>query len=447
MSDFDTVVRSAEQIAEYYATINRKQDLLVGIEWERSGVYEKTLHPVRYKGPNGYLAVMKKLIEEAGWEINEGHEDDISELKRGKTRVTIEGDGSLELSGAPFMKIHDLARELRLHHNELKEMGDVFDIKWVPLGWQPFHREDEIKTLEKDRYQIFKKVGGKQLMEYMKKSNGIHLNYSYTTESNGINKAQALIRTSPILSAVYCTSPIDNGELTDYINYRRYIIGNFNKKRTGLPPNILDEGFTFQDWIEYYFDLPVILIKFEGKDVAPKKFSFRDWIQEGYKGKFPTIRDFDQHVKTTWSDLRIRPGYLEYRALDSVPARFILTAPSLVKGLVFDSESWVYIDELLGGFSLEELKAIDEASWKKGMLTKCGDHTILNLAQKLLVQSNKMLHKFERKDQKEEDESVYLEPLKEQIFIKEKSFAEEIAENWEHEWSKNPHKLLEYCEL
>jgi hypothetical protein len=37
---------------------------MIGLEVERSAVFEKDLSPVHYLGSNGYLAILKKLVEE-----------------------------------------------------------------------------------------------------------------------------------------------------------------------------------------------------------------------------------------------------------------------------------------------------------------------------------------------------------------------------------------------
>ena len=122
------IIEKADDIVDYYRQINKERELYVGIEWERSGVYRDTLEPVTYEGDKGYLAVLKKLVAEVGWEIIEGHRNHIIELKRGETRVTIEADGRLELAGSPQKNLHDLAREFRLHANEVEEMGNFLNI-------------------------------------------------------------------------------------------------------------------------------------------------------------------------------------------------------------------------------------------------------------------------------------------------------------------------------
>ena len=54
-------------------------DLLIGIEVERSAVFEADLKPVQYSGTSGYLAILKKLVQEVGWKVT--HQDENGNIK------------------------------------------------------------------------------------------------------------------------------------------------------------------------------------------------------------------------------------------------------------------------------------------------------------------------------------------------------------------------------
>ncbi|MCF7844941.1 MAG: hypothetical protein K9M03_03895 [Kiritimatiellales bacterium] len=442
-------IGSAQDLVEYYNNVNWDQSLYVGIEWERSGIYRNSQDPVSYLGENGYNAILHKLVEEVGWDILGEKEGQIYEVQRGETHVAIEGDGRIELAGSPQEDLHDLARELRIHNNEVVEMGNFFGIGWLSLGMQPIHANKQISMLEKERYSLLQGIGDAEMMETMtKRLNGITANLSYLNEENAIKKAQTAFRVLPIVGAIFSCSPFDSGKLSNLLDTRRYCIQNHAPERTGIPESILSENFSIADWFEYYMSLPVILISDKnGVEHKPEKeLTFAEWIADGYKGSKPTIAQFDQHVKTTWSDIRLRPSYLEYRVADSTPFKFIMALPALMKGLLFDSDSWNQVKELTEEWTYEDILSIDKQAWETGLQTEVNGKTLLTYAQELITIANEKLHQFERTDAQEDDESIYLAALKEQIFIKEKSFAEELKELYKGDWNNDSSRILEWCE-
>ncbi len=449
--DDNKVVASVDELVEYYRQIANPQNLYIGIEWERSGIYRDTLEPVSYEGDKGYLAVLKKLVSEVGWEITEGHRNYIFELQRGNAKVTLEADGRLELAGSAKDNLHDLAREYRLHVNEVKEMSDFLNIGWLPVGWQPFHNDDEIKFIKKKRYSIFMDFGKNEWAEpQMKRTNGLTVNFSYADEENAMKKIQTAFRITPIFGAMFASSPLSEGRVNELLDMRRNCIFSFDPERNAMPENILDKDFSFKKWIEYNINFPVFLIKRKGQsDLVPKDLTFKDWMENGYKGRYPTFYDFDQHVKTLWPDIRLRPSYIEYRVADSVPFKMAMSMPAFIKGLVFDSQNWEAVYELTKDWDYDYVLSLDRQAWKEGLKTKTQNgKDLLWYAKSLVHMSNDALHRFDRKlpSGNQEDESIYLAPLKEQIYIKEKSIAEEMIDCWESEWDKNPRRLLEWCE-
>lgn len=443
-------VSTSAQLAEYFHQTNPEEKLLMGIELERTGVYRNDLSIVPYDGDSGYQAVFQKLKEEVGWEVTSENNGIIFEMERGKASLSIECDGRPELAGSPREHLHELSREFRLHDNELREIGNIFNIGWMPLGMDPLRSTDEIAMLPKKRYDILKHYSPSQWTEdFLKMINGVHVNFSYLDEANMVRKAQTAFRVLPIVAAMYASSPFRDGKLGSHLCMRRNsYLGSDAPINTSMPKSILDPNFSFEAWIEHYLDIPVVIIVEDGKPdrAAPKGFTFRTWMEEGYEGRQPTPFDFDQHVKTCWSDIRLRPSYLEYRVADSTPEKLAMSLPALMKGLIFDSDSWDAVEELTKDWTYDDILAIDRAATKTGLQTEVKGKTLLTYAQELITLSNEKLHGFERTEASEDDEAVYLAPLKEQIFIKEKSPAEEMRDLWEGEWNQNPARILEWCE-
>jgi glutamate--cysteine ligase len=440
---------TAADLVQGYVERARSKKLRVGIEWERSGIYRDTMHPVPYLGTQGYVAVLQKLVDEVGWQIIEAEEGcGIISIQRGDARVTIEGDGRPELAGSPQASLHDLAREFRIHANEYTEMGNIFNIGWLPLGFQPLHPSSAIELAPRKRYNIFQKLGKAELMEDMtKRTNGLTANVSYKDAAGAVRMAQTAFRVLPVIGAMYASSPLIAGEPSKYLNVRRWCIQNHFPGRTGIPSTILDPNFSLLDWVEYYFDLPVILRKRNGvtEPLIEKKCTFRAWLENGIDGDFPSMEDFDQHVKTTWSDMRLRPSYIEYRMADTARERYVMTLPALMKGLLQDPENWEKIEKLTEGWTYKDIIEGDQRAWKYGLRAKIKGVTLLSVAQQMLLMANESLHEMKELNSASEDESVFLAPLKQRVYIDERSPADEILRLWESEWNRNPRSLLEWC--
>ncbi len=437
-----------DTLVDTYIAKSQENVSSIGIEWERSGVYRDTGKAVEYLGTNGYLAILEKLVEELGWEVLQYEEGcGILELRRGITRINIEGDGRPELSGSPQQSIHDLARELRIHINEIREIGNIFGIGWVPTGLQPLHSDAEIPFAPRERYKIFQKIGNQSIMEmYTKRTNGLTVNVGYKDEESAVRMAQTAFRVLPIVSAMFSSSPLDCGKPGKYLDMRRWCVQSYAPERTGIPENILDPDFCLHSWVNFFANHDVILTKRDAITRAvDSKISFVDWMKRGLDVGFPSMEDFDVHVKTTWSDLRLRPAYLEYRAADSVPFRYALALPALMKGLLLDSKNWDIVEEMTQECSYDDIVAADRKAWEIGLKAKLKGRTLLSYAQDLLKISNDSLHSFKVFDGNGNDESIFLAPLKEQIFIREKTMAEEILNLWETEWSRNYANLLRWC--
>ncbi len=441
---------SADDLVREYVARTALHPRCVGIEWERSGVYRDTLQPVPYLGTQGYSAILEKLVKEAGWQVMEEEPDcGIIVIKRGEAFVTIEGDGRPELAGSPQSSLHDLAREFRLHSNEYTEMGNIFNIGWLPLGFQPLHKAGQIELAPRKRYGIFQSLGDARLMEDMtKRTNGLTANVSYQDQTSAVRMAQTAFRVLPVVAAMFANSPLEAGQPVKYLDQRRWCIQNHFPERTGIPKHILADDFTLAEWVRYYFGLPLVLRKRSGKteSLVHRKITFEDWMNKGVDGDFPTMEDFDQHVKTTWSDLRLRPSYIEYRPADTAPEKSVMTLPALMKGLLLDSKNWDKVEALTEGWTYEDIVAGDQRAWKQGLKTKIKGKTLLEVAQQLLILASESLHGFKSMDAGGDDEAKFLAPLKEQIFIKEEAPAEEILRLWESEWHRNPKGLIEWCE-
>lgn len=436
-----------KDLKEYFIkSCKPKEQHLIGIEVEKFGVHADTGRAIVYFEENGSRAIQAKLIEELGWKVTEWQEKYMTEIERCCTRLTLENDGTLELSGKPHKNIHDLSREFRLHQNEVNEISKLFKVSWLGIGNQPFSALEDIQLIRPARYAIienFLKGRGKSGDEWLKKSASIQGNVDFSSEEDAMRKFQTLLRIAPILSAMFANSPLNNGKLTGYLSYRTHVLQDVDPERFNLRKEFFSKNMDFDEWIEYCLSLPLLFIQRDAEWIPIEKCTFGNFLEKGYNGHRATLEDWILHLSVVYPDARLR-SYIELRSCDSLPPKLVPSFAAMVKGLVYDDNSPDLIAKITKAWTFTDHAESREAIAREGLYAKVAGRRILDYARELIVLATENLKK-QSMAAKIEDESVYLQPIKEFVMVQEKSPARVIAEKWEGEWQKNPQQLIDWC--
>lgn len=448
-------IKSKSDIIQFFhdAAVPKKE-LLIGLEIERSAIFNKDLSPVQYSGASGYLAILKKLIEEVGWKIISQNENgNITALKRGGSEIHIEFDGRIELVSKPRKGLFSLNREYQMHAREINEISKEFGIQWVSIGWQPFAKTRDIKLAFPKNFNTASKHYVEQYPDFQKniyedwerKNNGIHVNFGYTSEKDAINKFQTLSKISPILLAMFANSPLSAGRFSGFLHRRLHSTFYCCPHRTRIQRAFFEEDFNFEKWIDYLLELPMRRIDRKGEQIFVP-LSFNDFLKNGYKIYNPRIEDFYLHIKSVWSEIRIK-HYLEYRGFDTVPPHLIPSVPAIIRATTLNSDVMKECQKLVKKWTFEDhLKMRERVSRYALQAETPGGGKMLDLAKELLEIASFALKERHRKMKHAVDASRFLWPIKEYIFVREQSPAEYIMEMWNGEWHRNPRKLIEWSE-
>src|SRR5690242_9343339 len=109
-----------QDLAEYFTRgIKKPDDLYVGVEWEKIGVYRDSGKAIEYSGEKGVAAIFDALISRYGWRPDPDKRPVIA-LKKGGHSITLEPGGQIELSGQKARRIDENAGELYRHLEEIK---------------------------------------------------------------------------------------------------------------------------------------------------------------------------------------------------------------------------------------------------------------------------------------------------------------------------------------
>ena len=448
-------IQSKSDIVNFFHDASMpKKELLIGLEIERSAVFNKDLSPVQYSGTSGYLAILKKLVEEVGWKIiRQDTKGNIIALKRGGSEIHIEDDGRLELVSKPRKGLFSLCREYQMHSREIDEISKEFDIRWISMGWQPFAKNKEIHFAFPHEIELFHQHCGnyyrgwnaKPHIKFEKKSNSIHVCLGYTSEQDAIKKFQTLLKISPILTAMFANSPLNANKSSGFLLNRPHNTSLCYPDKNNIHEIFFEPNFSFEKWVDFLLNLPMNRIKRKkGNIYVP--LSFRDYLKNGFQKYTPRIEDFYFHIKTILGEARIK-HYIEYRGFDTVPSHLLPSIPAIIRALTLNSEVMQECQNLVKDWTFKDHLEMRENVYKHALQAETPDgKKVIDLAKKLLDIASFSL-KERHKDMKDRtDASRFLWPIKEYVFVREHSPAEYVMEMWNGEWHRDPRKLLEWSE-
>lgn len=442
-------ILSEKDLRSYFEKGYKKpEDVRIGMEVEKNGIRRSNYKPISYLEAKGVRSVQEKLIEELNWVVDREEGKYITSMSRGESRLTLEYCESMtELSGRTHSSIHDLARELRIHQHELSEISRIFDIAWLGIGYQPFSGHHVFQRAKLNRFNVledFFKKKSKNWVEHWHRLCSIQANIDYTSEDDARRKFQILLRLSPFLSAMYAHSPIKEGKNTGYVSYRTHLLRKIDPRRFGIRKIFFSPHFGFNKWIEFAKRVPMVAIFRDGNWIPVKGMNFAQFLKSGYEKFTPTAEDFTLHLSFLYSDIRIKQ-YIELRICDSLPPFLIPSLQAIVKGFVYHKDGDKLMRDLTKDWNFSDFASIYQPIALAGMHAEHKGKKLLDYCKEILNIATANLRSFGVMNEKNEDESVYLQPIKEFVFMKEKSPGRWVMENWDGEWRQNPEKLIEWC--
>ncbi|MDQ6974512.1 MAG: glutamate-cysteine ligase family protein, partial [Mariprofundaceae bacterium] len=208
----------------------------IGTEHEKFGFHCNNLKPLAYDGYAGVAQVLQGLMT-FGWQAIYENNNPIA-LVRDRASITLEPGGQFELSGAPLATIHETYAETRQHFEELSIINQALDINFLCVGFQPKWSREAIPWMPKSRYSIMKnympKVGEHGL-DMMTRTATIQANLDFSSEEDMRRKLRIGFCLQPLVTALYASSPFENGKPSPYLSKRASVWLDTDPARTGIP--------------------------------------------------------------------------------------------------------------------------------------------------------------------------------------------------------------------
>jgi len=422
-----------------------KADWRIGTEHEKIGFCLKELTPIPYIG--GIKTILEGL-ERFDWDpVFEG--PNIIALKRNGASVSLEPGGQLELSGAPLENVHETCREVSQHLREVKEVADEIGAGFISLGFRPDTKLEDVPVMPKGRYKIMReymeKVGtlGREMMF---RTCTVQTNLDFSSEADMVKKFRVSLALQPIATALFANSPFMEGKLNGYKSYRSRVWLDTDPDRTGMLPFVFDEGFGFEQYLDYALDVPMYFVHRGDDYLDASGKSFHDFLDGNLStvpGEKPSLSDFDDHLSTIFPEVRLKT-FLEMRGCDTGPWGELCAMPAFWVGLLYDQTALEAAWDLVKGWTTEEREQLRRDVPKMGFQTPFRDKTIQDLAISALAISRAGLNARARLNPHGDNETVFLQELDE--FARTgKANADRLIDKFNGEWDGDILRAYEDC--
>ncbi|MFT7520226.1 MAG: glutamate--cysteine ligase [Kiritimatiellia bacterium] len=325
---------SRRAILEKFATYGRdRSGWLVGAEFERHLLLPNG-RPLTFSEEGGVEWLIGEFVKE-GWRPEHEREHLIAAWDD-PASITLEPGCQFELSGAPHRTVNEALDEaLRFtrrvdHHLAAAGHG----AKQVAIGFTPFVSIQDIPWVPKGRYVQMREFliqFGDLAHHMMKGTCAIQASYDFMNEADCAHKMQLSSRLAPLTTAMFANSPWLEGKNSGYMSFRGHIWTRTDPARTGMPA---DREFTFESWIDYLLDVPMMFIKRGKGYVSGQGRTFRDWMKLGIDGDFPRWDDWDLHMTSVFPEVRVKKQ-IEVRGADCVPNDLAASFAALWEGLFY----------------------------------------------------------------------------------------------------------------
>ncbi len=422
-----------------------KDQWRIGTEHEKIGFCLKELQPIPYKG--GIETILQKL-QRFDWEpVFEG--ENVIALIRDGASVSLEPGGQLELSGAPLKYVHETCKEVNRHLREVKEVADEIGAGFLSLGFRPITKIEDVPVMPKGRYGIMRsympKVGTHGL-EMMFRTCTVQTNLDFCSEADMVKKLRVSLALQPVGTALFANSPFMHGELNGYKSYRSRIWLDTDADRTGMLPFAFEEGFGFEQYVDYALDVPMYFVYRDGNYLDASGKSFRDFLDgnlDVVPGEKPTISDFDDHLSTIFPEVRLKT-FLEMRGSDTGPWNELCAFPAFWTGLLYDEAALDTAWDLVKDWNEEERDQLRRDVPKMGLQTPFRNGTLQDIAKIALTISREGLKARGFTNAHGENESVFLQEL-DQFARTGKSNADLLIEKFKGEWNGDILRAYQDC--
>ena len=326
-------ISEASILENFYGYGAPTEHFRVGGEYERIIIQNNGMS-VGYEEPFGIRWFLLEFAKKWNWKPKlEG--DNIIALTKDGASITLEPGGQFELSGAPHYSLLELQKEFEINRDCLNALCKQANLHTVTIGLTPYANIEDVSWMPKGRYAIMREYlpqRGKLAHYMMKGTASVQCNYDFSNEHDCAQKVALCSGIAPLTTAMFANSPLYLGRPTGHMSYRGHIWTHTDPDRTGFPPGLRND-FSYERWVNYLLDVPMMFIQ-RDRWIHAHGRSFREFINNGIEGHFPTEEDWELHMTSVFPEVRIKRT-IEVRGADCVSHELSLAFCALFSGLLY----------------------------------------------------------------------------------------------------------------
>jgi len=414
-------------------------NLRVGGEYELFPVDPRTGAATPYLGDRGVGRILEEMLKRPDWSpVCEG-DALICLLGTDGSNITLEPGGQVELSGAPKERLGELAEELQRFLGELHHISRDFKVDFIGMGMHPVSREKDIPFIDKCRYAVmapYLQEKGSLAHTMMKETATVQVNFDYTSEADAMEKLRTVMGITSLVSAMFANSPLSGGKANGFMTRREHVWQYTDPDRCGLISFVFDREASFQDYLDYALDVPMMLVIRNGCCIPMHGIPFRRFWREGIQGVDPVADDWALHLSTLFPEVRLKQ-YIEIRGVDGQAPGMVLSVPAFWKGILYHPDARQAAWEMVQAWSFPERLKLHEDICRVALKAKVRRTAVLDLARELVRIAAEGLRL-----QGESEET--LPPLEDLILKQGKCPAEILLEKWDR-WKPDVSRLVRYA--
>ncbi|MDB4972910.1 MAG: Glutamate--cysteine ligase, partial [Myxococcaceae bacterium] len=252
---------------------------------------------------------------------------------------------------------------------------------------------------------------GSMGLDMMRRTSTVQSNLDFASEADAMRKLRAAVALSPIITAMFANSPLYEGALSGEQTRRGLVWLHTDPDRTGLLPFMWKQQPSFADYVEWALDVPMFLIKREGKVVHNTGQTFRAFMREGFEGARATAEDWFTHLGTLFPEVRLKKT-IEIRGADCLPYALTPALAALSKGLFYDDAALSKAEALVLGLPFDAVQGVRREVARSGLRAELAGRPLLEWAREVVGIAGEGLQRLQaRTSDPRGSETVYLEPL------------------------------------
>jgi glutamate--cysteine ligase len=419
-------IGSSSELVESLRRAERKEEQLqLGLEHEKLLFPRGTGGPVPYEGERGVGALIERLAQRGYTPYRESEKDPPIALMKGALTVSLEPGGQFELSGSPHRTARAAHQENVEHMEQVREACDALGLVPVGLGYRPFGTPAQMPWMPKHRYQSMREVlprRGRYALDMMLMTATGQVSLDWTDEADCVRKTEVAVRVAPLLIALYANSPVVDGRRSEFLTFRSQVWTDVDPARCGVPSSMLDGSFSYQAYVDWALDVPLLFLRRQGRYLTPK-LTFRQLLAEGFDGQPATDSDWNDHLSALFPEVRLKK-VIEIRGADCVSLPLTGALGALWRGLFYDRTALEDAGRLVGRLTPNEYAAFQDQARRRGLRGEHQGTSLGALSTELVEIARAGLRRIDPQD------APLLDPLLE-VAQSGRSPAEEVLEVFE----------------